>query len=292
MKTQFLLAVVLATVAVIPVATAQGDPPAEVANRETVEAFYRAAFIDGDAQAATSYLASAFIQHHPGFQDGPAGMQAYIDTTRVQQPQTKRAIKRVLTDGDYVVVQAHLTTGPQDIGAVTGDVFRLDNGRIAEQWGIVHPITPSPDPNNPNDVFGRNSAPYPVPTSTAQERRNLALATGFYHVALNEKDWARAELYMGPQYQQHSVYMADGRAAFKELVERIQREFPNNLGLVKQSFADGDMVVLNLEVTRDKGGLAYNVIELMRLENNKVVEHWDIFQRLTDVAPAHGNGLW
>jgi predicted SnoaL-like aldol condensation-catalyzing enzyme len=86
--------------------------------------------------------------------------------------------------------------------------------------------------------------------------------------------------------------MGDGRQAFKELIERIQREFPNNLGLVKQSFADGDMVVLNLEVTRDKGGLAYNVIELMRLENDKVVEHWDIFQRLTDVQPAHGNGFW
>ena len=97
---------------------------------------------------------------------------------------------------------------------------------------------------------------------------------------------------MGEYYQQHSVYMADGRTAFKGLVERIQREFPNNLGLVKQSFADGDMVVLNLEVSRDKGGLTYNVIELMRLENDKVVEHWDIFQPLTDVQPLHDYGLW
>jgi predicted SnoaL-like aldol condensation-catalyzing enzyme len=219
-------------------------------------------------------------------------MAAYINAMRVQMPEAKREIKRVLTDGAYVIVQGHLTNGPDDAGAVTGDIYRLENGRITEQWGIVHPITPSPDPVNPNDVFGSNSAPYPTPASTAQERRNLALATGFYHAALNEKNWDKAEQYMGAHYQQHSVYMADGREAFKGLVERIQREFPNNLGLVKQSFADGDMVVLNLVVTRDKGGLAYNVIELMRLEDDKVVEHWDIFERLSGVQPVHDNGFW
>ena len=271
---------------------AQGDPPRELANRDTVEAFYRAAFDTRDAQIAAGYLAEDFMQHHPAFHDGVAGMTADIDGMRIQMPESTREIKRVLTDGDYVIVQGHLTNGADDPGAVTGDIFRLENGLIAEQWGIIHPIAPSPDPDNPNDVFGSNSAPYPNPETTAQERRNLALATGFYHVALNEKDWEKAQGYMGEYYQQHSVYMADGKAAFRDLVERIKREFPNNLGKVKQSFADGDMVVLNLEVTRDKGGLAYNVIELMRLENDKVVEHWDIFQRLEGVEPAHDNGYW
>ena len=96
---------------------------------------------------------------------------------------------------------------------------------------------------------------------------------------------------MGDYYQQHSIYMEDGKAGFQELVERIRREFPNNLGKVRQSFADGDMVVLNLEVSRDKGGLTYNVIELMRLENDKVVEHWDIFQRVPETS-LNDNGLW
>lgn len=58
------------------------------------------------------------------------------------------------------------------------------------------------------------------------------------------------------------MYMADGHEAFRGLVERI------------------------------KGGLAYNVIELMRLENDKVVEHWDIFQRLDGVQTANTNGFW
>ena len=44
----------------------------------------------------------------------------------------------------------------------------------------------------------------------------------------------------------------------------------------------------NLEVTRDKGGLAYNVIELMRLENDKVLEHWLTSARNDDAARAVG----
>lgn len=271
---------------------AQGDPASELANRAVVEAFYQAAFAEHDAGSLPDHLARDFIQHHPAIADGIEGMTNYVKAMGAQQPAATRVIRRVLTDGDYVIVQGHLINGPDDPGAVTGDIFRLEAGRIAEQWGIIHPITPSPDPDNPNDVFGTNSAPYPKAETAAQERRNLALATGFYHVALNEKDWDKALTYMGDHYQQHSVYMADGKQAFRELVERIQREFPNNLGLVKQSFADGDMVVLNLEVTRDKGGLTYNVIELMRLEDDKVVEHWDIFQRLTDVVPLNGNGYW
>ena len=166
MKSALLFGLLL-TCAAIPVAFAQGDPPGELANRATVEAFYRAAFIERDAEVAASLMTPAFIQHHPAIPDGVAGMESYIDGMRAQQPEARREIKRVLTDGAYVIVQGHFTKDAEDPGAVTGDIFRLEDGRIAEQWGIVHPITPSPDPGNSNDVFGSNSAPYPTPTSTA-----------------------------------------------------------------------------------------------------------------------------
>jgi predicted SnoaL-like aldol condensation-catalyzing enzyme len=274
-----------------PFTLAQGDSAAEVNNRDIVMAYYQAVYNDKDARVAIDLLAPVFIQHHPDIADGASGLASMINSTRLETPQSARQFKRILTDGDYVIVQAHATNGPDDPGAVTGDIFRLNNGHIAEQWGIVHPITPSPDPDNPNDVFGSNSAPYPAPTSTAQERQNIAMAIGFYNAALNEKNWEKTATYMGDYYQQHSIYMEDGKTGFRELVERIKREFPNNLGKFKQSFADGDMVVLNLEVTRDKGGLTYNVIELMRLENNKVVEHWDIFERVGETS-ENDNGLW
>lgn len=100
------LTCLLLSLLAIPVALAQGDPPAELANRALVEDFYRAAFVERDAQVARSFLAPDFIQHHPDIADGEAGMSSYI----VAQPARRREIRRVLTDGDYVIVQGHLRT--------------------------------------------------------------------------------------------------------------------------------------------------------------------------------------
>jgi predicted SnoaL-like aldol condensation-catalyzing enzyme len=85
--------------------------------------------------------------------------------------------------------------------------------------------------------------------------------------------------------------MEDGQAGFKGLIDRLIREFPQNLGEIKASFADGDMVVLHLHVTRTRDMPGWTVLELMRLENEKVVEHWDIFEPVPD-ASANGNPLW
>jgi predicted SnoaL-like aldol condensation-catalyzing enzyme len=124
---------------------------------------------------------------------------------------------------------------------------------------------------------------------TPEEDRNKQTAIEFYAAALNEKDWDKAKQYIGPRYVQHSIYMEDGAAGFEALVNRISTEFPQNHGEIKQAFADGDMVILHLHVTRYPGHAGWSVIELMRLENDKVVEHWDVFQPVPgETANSHG----
>lgn len=127
--------------------------------------------------------------------------------------------------------------------------------------------------------------------ATPAEERNKAVAIAFYNAALNEKDWNEAEQYIGPRYVQHSIYMEDGRAGLEALVERLRKEFPENHGEIIQAFADGDMVALHLHVTRYPGHPGWSVIELMRLENGKVVEHWDIFETVPESA-ANSNGMF
>lgn len=111
---------------------------------------------------------------------------------------------------------------------------------------------------------------------------------------MNEKDWDKAAIYIGGGYRQHSIYMQDGPEGFKDLIDRLQRDFPQNLGEIKQSFADGDMVVLHLHVTRTRDTPGWTVIELMRLDDEKIVEHWDIFQTVpaTSARAANTNTPW
>lgn len=115
---------------------------------------------------------------------------------------------------------------------------------------------------------------------TAQEARNKQIAIAFYNAALNEKNWDKARTYMGPHYVQHSIYMEDGPAGLEDLVKRIKKQFPDNRGEIKLAFADGDIVVLYLHVTRTRQDPGWAVIEMMRLKNDKVVEHWDDLQRI------------
>ena len=121
---------------------------------------------------------------------------------------------------------------------------------------------------------------------TAQEARNKEIAIEFYNAALNEKNWDKARAYIGDRYTQHSLYMQDGPAGFEGLVARIKKEFPENRGEVKRAIADGDLVVLHLHVTRHRQHLGWSVIEMMRIENGKVVEHWDMFR----TVPENGGG--
>lgn len=117
---------------------------------------------------------------------------------------------------------------------------------------------------------------------TAQEARNKQIAIDFYNAALNEKNWEKAVKYIGDRYTQHSLYMQDGPGGLEELVARIKRDHPDNRGEIKRAFADGDLVVMHLHVTRHRGHLGWSVIEVLRLENEKVVEHWDMFRTVPE----------
>jgi predicted SnoaL-like aldol condensation-catalyzing enzyme len=117
-----------------------------------------------------------------------------------------------------------------------------------------------------------------VRAETAQEARNKQIAIDFYNAALNEKNWEKAVAYIGERYTQHSLYMQDGPGGLEELVARIKREHPDNRGEIKRAFADGDLVVMHVHVTRHRQHLGWSVIEVLRLENEKVVEHWDMFR--------------
>ena len=266
--------------------SARPDTAVEEANKQAALAYYDLVFNAKDYEAAAALVGPSLVQHTARIGDGALGLRAFVAQLRAEQPQSRREIKRVLTDADTVIIQAHLIPIPGERGAVVGDILRFDQGKVVEQWGVVHPITANPDPNNANDVFG--SA---MPAVSSTEAQNKAIAIAFYDAALNEKDWSKAKQYLGPRYTQHSIYMQDGAAGLEGLVDRLKSQFPDNRGEIKQAFVDGDMVALHLHVTRYAGHPGWSVIELMRVENAKVVEHWDIFEPVPERA-ANSRGMF
>ncbi|WP_314259292.1 nuclear transport factor 2 family protein [Cardiobacterium hominis] len=126
--------------AAAPLAFAASDNLAR--NKENVAAFYELAFNQHKLEEAVAqYVAEPYIQHNPGVADGG---KAFIDAFAPflkEHPQSRADIKRVIAEGDLVVVHVHSQTAPDDRGEAVIDIFRLDeNGKIVEHWDVAQPV--------------------------------------------------------------------------------------------------------------------------------------------------------
>jgi len=113
---------------------------AEERNKEIVIAFYDAAINDKDFEAASAYLGDKYIQHNPLAADGPEGLKAFLAFAKENMSEFKVEFKRVLADGDFVMVHAHARANPDDRGSAVMDIFRLENGKVVEHWDVMQAI--------------------------------------------------------------------------------------------------------------------------------------------------------
>jgi len=115
---------------------------------------------------------------------------------------------------------------------------------------------------------------------------NKEIATAFYTMALLEGRVDEAfRLYAGPTYRQHNPLIADGLDGVKDFVAWLLKNHSDVRGEIKRSFADGDYVVLHCQwhgLSDNPHGEA--VVDIFRLENGKVVEHWDVIQPIPEKA--------
>ena len=127
--------------------------------------------------------------------------------------------------------------------------------------------------------------------NTAQEEANKKAVVDFYDKALNQKDFEAAAKHFGPRYIQHNPNAADGIDGFKKFIEFRREKFPNAKSEIKRALADGDMVILHVHAVREPGERGSAIVDIFRLENGKIVEHWDVVQPIPEKA-ANGNGMF
>lgn len=122
-------------------AASGGDDAKEARNKEIVAAFYDAAINDKDFTKASQYLGDEYIQHNPIAADGPDGLKAFLDFAKANMADFKIEIKRILADGNFVMVHVHATNGPDDRGSAVMDIFRLsEDGKVVEHWDVLQAI--------------------------------------------------------------------------------------------------------------------------------------------------------
>jgi predicted SnoaL-like aldol condensation-catalyzing enzyme len=124
-------------------------------NRNLVRDLF-ARFGSGDIDAALTLLHPDFISHNPKVPHDPAtttGPQAFADFFHSPAGQAllqaDSDVRRIITDDTLVAVHSRLGTAAGDIAAV--DIFRVQDGLIAEHWDVVQPVPEQA--GNPHGMF-------------------------------------------------------------------------------------------------------------------------------------------
>lgn len=125
----------------------------------------------------------------------------------------------------------------------------------------------------------------------ATEQQNIATVLALYNAALNDKDWDEARKYLGDRYTQHNPTAKDGPEGLRGYIEFLKKTYPENHGEIKQVIADGDMVVLHVHSKRTPDSLGNAIVDIFKLENGKVVEHWDVIQPIPETS-ANDNTMF
>jgi predicted SnoaL-like aldol condensation-catalyzing enzyme len=128
-------------------------------------------------------------------------------------------------------------------------------------------------------------------TSLEQLETNKKTVAAFEDAALNQKDFDAASKYLGRRYTQHNPNAADGPEGLRGYITFLKDKFPNNRSEIKRIFADGDYVIVHDHAVREPGTRGFAIVNIYKLEDGKVVEHWDVIQPIPEKS-ANNNGMF
>lgn len=120
---------------------------------------------------------------------------------------------------------------------------------------------------------------------TAINNKAIVLAA-FKHL-IGERNPDVIDTYLHDSYIQHSPMVKDGKAGLLEALHHLQKMPPppaNSPSPVVRTIADGDYVMVHMDVAFMGKKMA--IVDLYRLEEGKLAEHWDATQEQPVYAPG------
>lgn len=235
--------------------------------------------------ATMRQLANAdYIQHNPFV---PTGLEPFIGLLPVlKEHGTNAENVRMFQDGNFVFMHNNWKNA-KPFGAdemVAFDVIRVDeNGKVAEHWDAMMPQMPA---NKSGRTLTDGATEI---TDLDKTEANKAQVKALFNILINgtrEEAGTAVMANFDPNYKQHNPKAADGLAGFMAAMPTEQWVFTKQ----HKVLGEGNFV-LSISEGRHKG--VHSVFyDLVRLDNGKIVEHWDVIQPIPTQGLAHNNGMF
>jgi len=254
--------------------------------KETVGAFLNAV-LKNDPATMRELANEDYIQHNPFI---PTGLEPFIQMLPVLQENGTTAENiRMFQDGNYVFMH-NIWRNAKPFGAdemVSFDIIRIDeDGKVAEHWDAMTPLVNE-------TASGRTQTDGPTEaTDLDKTEENKAIARAMVEDILMGKNPEKITEYISSeQYHQHNPGIKDGLSGIVEAVEYLTSQ--NNMfryTKIHKVLGEGNFV---LTVSEGEWNGTTNVFyDLLRFENGKAVEHWDVIQPIPVEGLANENGMF
>jgi predicted SnoaL-like aldol condensation-catalyzing enzyme/truncated hemoglobin YjbI len=236
----------------------------------------------GDVESAIALVSENYIQHSPNVPDGKAGLQILIEKIKNKEiPAPKINNIRSLEDGDFVVLH-HDVSWPNRKAMF--EVFRFENGLAAEHWsGIAD--HPEKTANGHSMLDGAIEI-----TDKKLTQKNKDLVRSFVQTVFIEGRVERILDFYHPEIIQHNPFIDNTVPGLLKGIEELQKQGMSIV--IKKIFkviGEGNFVLVCSE--GEFAGRPTAFFDLFRVDNNIIVEHWDVLQEIPGKM-AHENGFF
>lgn len=257
-----------------------------MSTKETVGAFL-GAVLKNDPATMRQLANADYIQHNPFI---PTGLEPFIQMLPVLQKNGTTAENvRMFQDGNYVFMH-NIWHNAKPFGAdemVSFDIIRVDDdGKVAEHWDAMTQLVKT-------TASGRTQTDGPAKsTDPGKTEANKALAKAMVEDVLMGKNPSKAPDYISAEkYHQHNPQIKDGLAGVGEAVAYLTSQ--NNMfkyTKIHKVLGEGDFVLVISE--GQWNGTTNAFYDLLRFENGKAVEHWDVIQPVPVKGLANSNTMF
>jgi len=239
---------------------------------------------DGNMKVALDkYTGDRYTQHSTGVGDGKKGFMEFFGPFLKNNPVRDIQVVRAIEDGQYVFVHVYQSLNNGDVKWVTADLFDTDDKcRMIEHWDVIAPYVEE-------TLSGRTMVDGPTEVEDLDKTdENKVIVQAFFNDVLLGGQFDKVTDYISSeQYDQHNPNVGDGLAGINK---HFQTAGERNSRYVKvhHLIGQGNFVVAYSHAQVSDEDWAF--FDIFRLKDNKIVEHWDVQEKILPKEQWNNSG--